>query len=84
MRSIYQQPGFYLIRVAGCLDAQRADRLGGMTVSQATPATQTDAAVVELTGCLADQAALNGVLNTLYDYHYPVLRVEYLGPANES
>ena len=36
------------------------------------------------TGCLADQAALNGVLNTLYDYHYPVLRVEYLGPADES
>ena len=58
-------------------------RLGGLTISQAVPATKTDAAIVELTGCLADQAALNGVLNTLYDYHYPVLRVEYLGPADE-
>lgn len=84
MRSIYHEPGIYLIRVAGGLDAQRADRLGGLTISQAAPATKTDAAIVELTGYLPDQAALNGVLNTLYDYHYPVLRVEYLGPADES
>ena len=84
MRSIYHEPGLYLIRVAGGMDANRSDRLGGLTISQATPATRTDAAIVELTGCLADQAALNGVLNTLYDYHYPVLRVEYLGPAEKS
>jgi hypothetical protein len=36
-----------------------------------------------LTGWLADQAALYGVLNTLYDYHYPLLYVQYLGPAEE-
>ena len=28
-------------------------------------------------------SALYGVLNTLYDYHYPLLYVQYLGPAEE-
>jgi hypothetical protein len=34
--------------------------------------------VTVLAGHLADQAALSGVLNTLYDLHLPLLSVENL------
>ena len=39
--------------------------------------------VTTLLGKLVDQAALMGVLNTLYDYyHCPLLSVEYLGSTS--
>ncbi len=79
-RSLYYAPGVYRIRVAGHLDARWADRFGGMRVAVATESGEPCA---ELVGYLADQAALYGVLNTLYDYHYPLLYVEYLGPAED-
>jgi hypothetical protein len=83
MRSMYNGPGIYLIRVAGRLDAEWSDRLGGLTIVE--PETTGDGAVpiVELTGWLADQAALFGVLNTLYDNRYPLLSVQYSGPSQE-
>lgn len=79
MRSMYNGPGIYLIRVAGRLDARWVDRLGGLRVAEQV---EGDAPNTELTGYLADQAALYGVLNTLYDYRYPLLYVEFLGPAD--
>jgi hypothetical protein len=36
--------------------------------------------ITTLTGELVDQAALVGVLNSLYDMGYPLLKVERLGP----
>jgi len=40
------------------------------------------APVTTLVGRLLDQAALMGVLDTLYNYyHCPILSVEYLGSA---
>lgn len=78
MRSMYNGPGIYLIRVAGRLDARWAERLGGLRMAAQV---EGEALNTELTGYLADQAALYGVLNTLYDYRYPLLYVEYLGPA---
>ena len=83
MRSLYHQPGVYVIRVAGALDVEWSDRLGGLTIAGSEAAGADTAPTVELTGWLADQAALYGVLNTLYDYHYPLLYVQYLGPAEE-
>lgn len=80
-RSLYYAPGVYRIRVAGKLDARWAERFGGLSVSCAA---EDDEPSAELTGYLADQAALYGVLNTLYDYHFPLLYVEYLGPAEED
>jgi hypothetical protein len=34
---------------------------------------------ITLVGQLADQAALLGVLNTIYGLHLPLLSVEYVG-----
>ena len=58
------------------MDARWFDRLGGMRFTE----HQHPDGDVEtiLTGRLADQAALSGVLNALYELHLPVLLAEYL------
>jgi hypothetical protein len=45
----------------------------------ATTDRAEEAPVTTLSGRLPDQAALLGVLNTLYDLHLPLLSMEYLG-----
>ena len=73
-------PARYRIRVKGYLDSSWSDRLGGMSIT--TTVEADEAPVATLVGRLADQAALMGVLNTLYNYyHCPVLEVEFLGSA---
>ncbi len=67
----------YTIRIVGMLDEKWSDRLGGMSVTT-TSDQDKQTTVTMLTGRLADQAALLGVLNTLYDYRYPLLSVECL------
>ena len=69
-------PARYRIRIRGVLSTVWAERLGGMSCSSASgtdgePETQ-------LEGYLQDQAALSGILNTLYELQLPVLLVEYL------
>ncbi len=77
-----QGPANYRIRVRGRLDASWSDRLGGM---QITEHQSPDGAVETiLAGRLADQAALSGVLNTLYELHLPVLLAEYMDEAAEG
>ena len=70
----------YRIRVKGYLDSSWSDRLGGMSITTTREADETS--VSTLDGLLLDQAALMGVLMTLYDYyHCPLLSVEFLGGA---
>jgi hypothetical protein len=62
-----------VIRAAGGLDASWAERLGGLEVH---PGGDDGAGpVTELRGALPDQAALLGVLVTLYDLGLPLLSV---------
>jgi len=70
-------PGTYTIRVQGPLDATWSDRLGGMRI---TVNGNGRRAVTVLVGRLADQAALMGVLNTLYELGLPLLSVDYVSP----
>ena len=60
------------VRVAGTLDARWAGRLGGLRVRAAGRGYP----VTELRGRLPDQAALFGVLVTLYDLGLPLLSVD--------
>lgn len=80
MASMFIAPGRYRICVAGRLDARWSKRLGGMHLRDWQ---QGDEPGTELTGWLADQAALYGVLNTLYDHRCALMYVEYLGPDDE-
>ncbi len=67
-------PATYRIVVQGYLDKSWSDRLGGVTITAASLADE--APVTTLSGQLLDQAALLGLLNTLYDMHLPLLSVE--------
>lgn len=71
-----ETPSTYRIRVQGRVDNRWANRLGGMTVT--AEASDDQAAVTILEGHLPDQAALSGVLNTLYEMHLPLLSVDNL------
>ncbi len=73
----------YRIRVKGRVDPQWAERVSGMQISYLTRLLGKPESVLE--GRLADQAALNGILQALYDRHLPVISVECLeGQSFES
>jgi len=67
----------YRIVVKGVLEDHWSARLAGMTISVAESASGSSHTT--LVGPLRDQAQLNGVLETLYDLHLPILRVEEVG-----
>jgi len=67
-------PAIYRIKVRGIVPEIWIDRLGGMRIVTA-PSAQTT-----LEGQLPDQAALKGVLDTLYDLRLCLEEVTCLGP----
>lgn len=72
----FDRPATYQIRVQGQIDPSWSELLGGMTICPAT--APADPPVTTFEGMLSDQAALAGVLKTLYELHLPVLSVECL------
>lgn len=75
-KNTFATAGTYRIRVRGVVDPKWSDWLGGMTI---TTWESQDTRETDLVGRVADQAALAGILNALYDMHLPILRVEFLG-----
>jgi len=73
---VMEGPAVYEIRVSGRIDASWVPRLEGMTNVE-TSRSDTSSETI-LVGRLADQAALSGVLATLYELHLPVVKVECL------
>jgi hypothetical protein len=69
-------PATYQIRVVGLLNDSWSDRLEGMTISAIE--NPDGGSETMLMGRLADQAALSGVLNSLYELHMPVLSMKCL------
>jgi hypothetical protein len=63
-----------MIRVQGALAPRWSDHLGGLQVVAPVGAAGDEAAT-ELRGELPDQAALLGVLTTLYDLRHALLSV---------
>ena len=76
-RYAFDRPGNYRIRVLGFLDESWSDRLGGLRITACSLKDQ-EGPVTELVGQVRDQAALAGVLNSLYELHLTLLSVEYL------
>lgn len=72
----FTAPGYYRIEVQGGISAGWSDRFGAMQVLPASGANQ-GASVLQ--GCVSDQAALSGILNTLYELHMSLISVQYLG-----
>ena len=69
-------PATYCLRLKGTLDQSWSEQLGGMTI--ATVKIEGGGHVTTLTGRLLDQAALLGVLNSVYNLGLPLLSVECL------
>ena len=65
----------YEIHVVGRVDSRMFEWMSGTISARLEPADDPDAPVTVLTGRLSDQAALNGVLNTLYDRGYTLTLV---------
>jgi len=72
----FDRPAKYQISVQGRIKPSWSERLQGMTIRMA-PA-EADPPVTALEGELRDQAALAGVLNTLYEMHLVLLSVQRL------
>lgn len=66
----------YRIVVEGALIDEWSDRLGGMSINQEMG--QNGVINTQLVGELADQAALAGVLRSLYELHMPLIVVQHL------
>lgn len=74
------QAALYEIRVFGGPEADLQNWLDGMAVT-------TDETVTRVTGIVADQAALHGILQTLYSLGFSVLlvkRIESIGAGTGS
>ena len=64
----------YRIQVEGSLSDKWSDRLGGMQI--VVQPRDNHKPVTTLSGQVRDQAALFGVLNSLYELHLKILSVE--------
>ena len=69
-------PATYRIEVEGALDESWSDRLAGLRIRSHQRADES--MMTTLSGRLRDQAELSGVLNSLYELHLPILKVEVL------
>ena len=68
-------PAVYRLRLQALIPLDWSVRLMGMNITTSNDADNDQSTLV---GRLPDQAALSGVLNTLYDTQFPVLSVECL------
>ena len=74
------RPATYQIKVQGHLDERWPDWFGGMTI---TVEREGDGPpITTLTGTVADQAALQGMLRALYTLSLPVCSVTCIGSGD--
>jgi hypothetical protein len=67
-------PAIYEITVRGYLDESWSNQLGGIAIHNTK--TTDEVSISVLQGELVDQAALFGVLNSLYGLGFPIMSVE--------
>ena len=68
------EPATYRISILGTLDKNWSDYCGGMTIEH--DIVLDEYPMTNLTGQLIDQSALIGVINSLYDFGYPLILVQ--------
>ena len=80
-RLTLDKSAIYRIRIQGSLSQSWADYLGDLYIEVNY---ESDCPVTTLSGPVLDQAALLGVLNSLYGLGYPLLSVEYQCPYQKE
>jgi len=78
----FDESAVYRIVVQGHVNESKSEYLGGMSIR--TASREEQGPVSTLSGYIRDQAALIGVLATLYEMHLPILNVEKLDPVNRA
>ena len=73
------QPATYQIKVLGRLDERWSEWVEGMTIT--VERQGNGSSVTTLTGTVADQAALQGVLRRLYSLGIPLVSPNWVEPA---
>ncbi len=72
----FQKPAMYKIQVQGVLKGSWSEKLQGLQINiERSPGEKP---VSILIGQIDDQAALSGVLNTLYDFNMTIISVQML------
>jgi hypothetical protein len=71
-------PAKFRIEVKGKINKDLSDLLGALAISHSRPDAQVY--VSRLEGEIIDQAALIGILNTLYEMRFPIISIEVLLP----
>ena len=72
----FQKPAVYKIKVQGEIIGSLANKLGGLQINVDRAKDYKSETV--LIGQINDQAALSGILTTLYDFHLPIISVSIL------
>ena len=75
------RPGTYVIKVPGRLDEGWAEWFEGMTIT--VESGEDRPTITTLTGVVADEAALQGLLDRLYSLGLRLLSVQRIEPAVE-
>ena len=75
-------PAVYRIVIQGTVSEDWHSRLGGMEVSASSPESEEPRTILQ--GRVPDQAALHGLLETLYALHLPILEITKLDDQCES
>ncbi|MCA9997300.1 MAG: hypothetical protein KDE56_16190 [Anaerolineales bacterium] len=74
------QPGIYRIKIQGRLSQRLKERFDEMTVAEET--NLADVPLTTLTGQIADQAALHGLVARIRDLGLPLILVELVSPVD--
>ena len=72
----YHSPGRYEIRLKGHLDARWAAWFDGLTLTHGSDGTTI------ISGPVADQAALHGLLQKIRDLGLPLISVNHIAPGH--
>lgn len=72
----------YRILVEGELDSEWCHRLGDLTID--TTIVGDGVPQTTVSGRFADQAALHGLIDTLYGLHLPIVRIEQIEDVAET
>ena len=75
----WTEPAIYRICIQGILEESWSEYCGGITIEHRSDPHQH--AVTILSGRLADQSSLMGLLNSLHDIGCPILSVERIEAA---
>jgi len=78
----FSKPAVYQIIVQGELDISLSGNLGGMQIKVISEDAKNPVTV--MVGSVSDQAALSGILNSLYDMHFMVLSVKILEECGDD